>query len=134
MDIPKNLSAKELRKFGWTTGAIIIVLFGIFFPWILERSTPWWPWILGGVLISWALVAPASLGPIHRGWMRFGLVMSKITTPIILGILYYLAVLPTGAIRRFLGYDSMARRFDSSTPSYRVESRKPDQQHLKRPF
>ena len=132
--ITLDVSPKELRKFGLTTGAIVAVLFGLIFPWLLARGTPIWPWALGGVLIAWGLVAPATLRPVYRGWMAFGRVMSKITTPIILGILFYGAVLPTGFVRRLFGLDSMARAFDDSKPSYRVESRKAAKQNLKRPF
>jgi hypothetical protein len=129
-----SLSRKELRNFGLTTGAIVAVLFGLLFPWLLSRDMPIWPWVLGGVLIAWGLAAPASLQLVYRGWMLFGLVMSRITTPIILGVVFYGAVLPTGLVRRLFGLDSMARRFEASQPSYRVASRKPAKQHLKRPF
>jgi hypothetical protein len=128
------LSRKELRKFGLTTGGIIAVLFGVVFPWLLGRGVPIWPWILGGLLVAMGLVAPGTLRPAHRGWMLFGHVMSRITTPIILGVLFYGAVLPTGLVRRLLGRDSMARARDDSTESYRVASRKVPKQHLKRPF
>jgi hypothetical protein len=134
-EIPDNLSAKELRKFGVTTGIIVAILFGLFFPWLLSRAIPLWPWILAGVLVAWGLVAPKTLRLVHRGWMRFGLIMSKITTPIILGILFYIVILPTGVIRRLLGFDSMARSFDDDDDaSYRVESKKLKPEHLKRPF
>lgn len=133
-EIPENLSAKELRSFGLTTGGIIFGLFGIFFPWLLGRPTPWWPWILGAILVVWALAAPATLKPVHYGWMRFGLIMSRITTPIILAVVFYVAVLPTGVIRRALGYDSMSRIFDETLSSYRVKSRDIPKQSLRRPF
>ena len=132
--IQEDLTDKDLRKFGLTTGAILAGLFGAFFPLLLGRSIPIWPWALGGLLIVWGLVAPATLRPIRRGWLGFGNIMSKITTPIILGLVFYIAVLPTGLIRRMLGRDSMARTLDDSTPTYRVESRKIQTQHLERPF
>jgi hypothetical protein len=132
--IPLNPTRKDLRSFGLTTGAIVAVLFGMLFPWLLERRTPWWPWILAAILVLWALAAPATLRLVYRGWMAFGLVMSRITTPIILGVLFFGAVLPTGALRRLLGYDSMARKFDKRLDSYRVASRQISKQSLKRPF
>lgn len=130
----KNLSRKELRNFGLTTGGIVAALFGILFPWLLERPTPLWPWILGGILVLWGLAAPASLQPVYKGWMRFGLIMSRITTPIILAILFYLTVLPTGLIRRLMGYDSMSRAFDKNASSYRITSHRAPKQNLRRPF
>ena len=132
--IQEDLTVKDLRNFGLTTGAILAGLFGAFFPLLLGRGIPIWPWALGGLLIFWGLIAPATLKPIRRGWLGFGNIMSKFTTPIILGLVFYIAVLPTGLIRRLLGRDSMARKLDDSAQTYRVESRKTSTQHLKRPF
>ncbi len=61
-----ELDRKGLRSFGITTGAIVAVLFGLFFPWLLGHAMPLWPWVLFGTLAGWALVAPASLRPVYR--------------------------------------------------------------------
>lgn len=133
-DIPKDLDKKELRRFGLTTGGILAGLFGVFFPWLLDRATPIWPWVLGGILVVWALAAPSTLKLVYQGWMRFGLIMSRITTPIILTVLFFGVALPTGLVRRALGYDSMARTFDQEAESYRIPSHDISKQDLKRPF
>ena len=45
-----ELDRKGLRDFGLSTGGIVAALFGIFFPWLLERPWPLWPWIVLGLL------------------------------------------------------------------------------------
>jgi hypothetical protein len=129
----KELDAKGLREFALTTGGIVAVLFGLFFPWLLERPTPRWPWVITAVLVAWGLVAPTSLRPVYRGWMKFGLVMSKITTPIIMGAVFFLVLTPMGFVRRLVGKDSLSRAFDRSE-SYRVPSRKAPAKNLEKPF
>jgi hypothetical protein len=129
----KELDAKGLRDFGLTTGGIVAVLFGLFFPWLLERPTPAWPWVIAGVLALWGLSAPTSLRPVYRGWMKFGLLLSKVTTPIIMGIVFYVVVTPMGVVRRMMGKDSLARRFEP-TASYRVPSLKAPAKNLEKPF
>ena len=64
---------------------LVAGLFGLFFPWLLDRPMPsWpvsffsWPWIVFTVLGIWGLVAPMSLRPVYRIWMRFGLLLSKV--------------------------------------------------------
>jgi hypothetical protein len=131
-DIPE-LDRKGLREFGLTTGGIVAVLFGLGFPWLLERPWPLWPWILFAVLGTWGLVAPMSLRPVYRGWMKFGLFMSKFMTPLIMGLVFYLVVTPMAMVLKILGKDYMARRFDSSE-SYRVKSERAPKDNLKRPF
>ncbi len=129
----KELDAKGLREFGLVTGGIVAVLFGLFFPWLIERPIPTWPWVIAGVLGIWGIAAPTSLRPVYRGWMKFGLLLSKITTPIIMGLVFYLMITPMGLVRRLTGNDSLARRFDTG-PTYRVPTEKRPPKNLERPF
>jgi hypothetical protein len=129
-----DLDSKGLRSFGITTGAIIAVLFGLFFPWVLNHNLPVWPWALCGILVVWGLIAPVSLRPIYRTWMRFGLLMSRITTPLILSVVFFIVITPVSLFFTLLGKDAMARKFDSDTQSYRVKSRKAPKNNLERPF
>lgn len=129
----KTPDRKGLREFGLVTGGIVAVLFGLFFPWLLGRPTPAWPWVIAGVLGTWGLVAPQSLGMVYRGWMKFGLLMSKVTTPLIMGIVFFVVITPMGLLFRLFGKDSLARRFENSA-SYRVPSEKPPAKNLERPF
>ena len=129
-----ELDANGLRNFGITTGAIIAVLFGLLFPWIFERSLPLWPWIVFGVLAFWGLAAPTTLRPVYHGWMRFGLLISKVTTPIVLGVVFFVVILPFGLVRRLIAADAMAREFDNDAKSYRVDSDQPTSDSLEHPY
>lgn len=129
-----DIDRKGLRSFGITTGAIVAVLFGLFFPWLLEFDIPTWPWIVLAVLGTWGLVAPDSLRPVYRGWMRFGLLLSKITTPIIMGLVFFALIMPFGLVLKILGKDPMRRRSDAAAESYRIESAKPTKENLENPF
>ena len=129
-----TLDRKGLREFGLVTGGIVAALFGLFFPWLLELEFPRWPWILAAVLAVWALAAPSSLAPVYRGWMRLGLLLSKVTTSLVLGIVFYLVFLPVGGLIRLAGKDPMARKFDPDADSYRIHSAKPTRESVERPF
>ena len=129
-----ELDRKGLRHFGLLTGGIVVVLFGVFFPWLLERPWPRWPWILFGALAVAALAMPLALRPVYRIWMRFGLLLSKITTPLSLGIVFFAVISPIGLLRRLKRSDSMARTFDAQASSYRVPSQQKPHNHLERPF
>ena len=132
-EIP-SLDRAGLRRFGLVTGAILAALFGLFFPFVFGLSMPRWPWIVAAVLAAWAIVAPSSLDPIYRGWMRFGLILNRITTPIVLAIVFYGVIAPIGLVMRTFGKDPMTRRFDASARSYRVTSSKPKTENMTRPF
>ncbi|OCQ91674.1 sxtJ [Oscillatoriales cyanobacterium USR001] len=130
----RELDNKGLRDFGFLIGGLIAFLFGLLVPVLRHHSIPWWPWIIGGVMITLALVAPKTLNPIYHGWMRFGLILNAIETPIILGIVFYLILLPMGMIKRLLGDDPMRRKLENEKATYRVPSKVRTKISMERPF
>jgi len=91
-----------------------------------------WPMLSGGNLRSWAaliaggfcvpaLFFPKMLAPLNLLWAKFGLLMHKIVNPILMGIIFFIAVLPTGLIMRLLGKDSMQRKLEANANSYWIE-------------
>jgi hypothetical protein len=129
-----ELDAKGLRDFGLLTGGIVAVLFGLLLPWLLDRPWPVWPWITAGVLAAWGLAAPLSMRPLYRGWMRLGLLVGTVMTPLILALLFFLVVTPVGLARRWLAGDPMPKHRDGSAETYRVPSNKRNPEDLNRPF
>lgn len=130
-----ELDKKGLREFGLVTGGIIAGLFGLFFPWLLEVGIPKWPFILGGILAAWGLIHPMSLRPVYTNWMKFGLLLSKVTTPIVMGVAFYGVVMPVGILMRTFSRDPMQRRLDSQAASYRITHEgEGAKQHFERPF
>jgi hypothetical protein len=95
---------------------------------------PHWPWIIGGALGLWALIGPASLRPVYYYWMRLALGLSRLTTPLILGVVFVLVILPVALVMKLVRRDPMTRRFDESTLSYRVPSLKAPPDHMEKPF
>jgi hypothetical protein len=131
--IPK-LDRKGLRQFGFVTGAVVAAVFGLFFPWVLGRGWPLWPWFIAGPLWALAVVSPLWLQPIYRGWMRFGLLASRVTTPVILGVVFFVMISPLALFRRLRGRDPMNREYGPMLESYRVPSTKHPLKNLERPF
>ncbi len=130
----EKMDTKTLREFGLVTGAIIAGLFGLLLPWLFDRAFALWPWIAGGGLALWGVILPDTLQPVYRGWMKFGHILGWINSRIILGIMFYLIILPIGLLMRLFRSDPMAREINRQCESYRVESRKPPKNHLERPF
>ena len=119
-----ELGAQDLRKFGFTTGGIVAVLFGLAVPWVLGRELPIWPWLVLAALAVPALALPTVLRPVYRAWMKLGLLAGKVTTPLILGAVFFLLICPMGVIRGLLGKNEMRTPFRESVASYRLPSRR----------
>jgi len=132
--VNKQPDVNELRSFGFITGGLTPVIFGLLLPWLFGHDFPKWPWIVSGTLLVWTLVLPKSLKPVYRVWMTIGLILGWINTRIILSIMFYLIILPTGVIMRLFGKDPMARTMLREQKSYRVTSTVPDKNHMERPY
>ena len=134
INIP-TLDNKGLRKFGLTTGAIIVLLFVLFFPWVFDaESLPIWPWVVAGILWVPALIMPGLLRPIYTTWMKIGHGLGWVNTRIILGVLFYVMILPMGLIMRLFGKDPMSRKRDKSASSYRIETVSEPKDRLEKPY
>ena len=142
-EIPE-LDTAGLRKVGLETGGLVIAIFAVGFP-LLFRG--WGALVppysngqmlaagIGAVLILWSLVAPAGLRGPYRGWMRIAMIIGSVVSRIVLGIVFYLVVLPTGLIMRALGNDPMKRKRDPEAASYRVvRSKQIRPSDMERPF
>ncbi len=135
MDEIGKLDKQGLRKFGFITGAIVVVLFGLLLPWLFGIKWPLWPWYLAGALWALAIVIPVALNPIYHVWMRFGLVLGWINTRIILGIVFYVVFTPFALILKLMGKDPMSRKYIENIKSYRVLSNKHEsREHMGRPY
>ncbi|MBK1723206.1 SxtJ family membrane protein [Thiocystis violacea] len=129
-----ELDARGLRRFALTTGAIVAALFGLILPWLFDLRFPIWPWPLAAVLMLWGLAAPRSLRPVYRGWMRLGLLMSRVTTPLILTLVFFLVFVPAGLIMRLAGNDPMKRRLSPDAESYREPSQPAAPESMEKPY
>lgn len=137
--IKTDMTAAELRKFGLVTGAILIGLIGCLLPWLhsgVEKMLSWLLYVgpVGGALIVWSLVHPASLIYFYKPWMKLAEGLGFINTRIILFILFYGLFMPMGVIMRLFGKDPMHRELNAALDSYRLTRNNPARQHMEKPY
>ena len=79
-----------------------------------------WPWTaaLAAVFLVAALLRPALLNPLNHLWLKFGLLLHKIVNPVIMALLFYGTVLPTGLIARAMGKDLLRLKREPDAASY----------------
>jgi len=123
---------KILREFGFVMAAAIAGVFGLLLPFLFDRAWPVWPWPVALVFLIVGVLFPQGLKHVYVWWMRFGMLLGRITTPLLLGVLFYLVITPIGLVRRLFGGDSMHKATDGD--SYRIRSQQPDNEHMERPF
>jgi hypothetical protein len=113
--IPARLSPAEGRRFALTVGLAFLVLAGIS-AWRGHILPPRILGSLGALLLIAGLVIPGQLGPVYRAWMGLAHALSKVTTPIFLGVVYFIVLTPIALLARLMGRHPM--RHDSKEGSY----------------
>lgn len=100
--IPARLTASEGRRFGLTVGGAFLILAALS-RWRGHPLTSAVFIAAGAPLAVAALAIPTWLGPVEATWMRMAQAISRVTTPIVMGIIYFLVVTPVGLLRCALG-------------------------------
>lgn len=111
---PARLTRREGMKFAFTLAAAFAVLSALlaFRQRTLGAEVAF---VLACVLLLLGLVAPTRLGRLERGWMALGHVIGRVTGPIALALIYYIALTPIGYLRRTFGRSPLARDPDAPT-------------------
>jgi hypothetical protein len=100
--IPARLSPAEGRKFAFTVGGAFLVLAAI--GWWRHRALPLELFGgVGGLLVVLGVAVPGRLGPLHAAWMGMARAISKVTTPIFMGGVFFLVLTPIGLLMRLAG-------------------------------
>jgi len=119
-------------------GLVFTGLFTIFAVLPLFDSKPItiWALVVGLIFLVVSLVKPSWLYPLNKGWFHFGLLINKIMNPVIMGVLFGVAIIPIALIFKILGKDPLHRKFDKSANSYWVKRAPPgpDPETMKHQF
>ena len=126
-----EVKASSNRVFGWVFTAVFLII-GL------------WPLLSGRRA---ALVVADRRRAVHAGhgrgasaaclpnrlWLRFGLLLNRIISPVVLAFLFYVVVTPMGMLMRAFGKDSLRLRRADADASYWIKrdppGPKPDSFH-----
>jgi len=72
-----------------------------------------------------ALIKPTLLTGLNKLWIKLGLLLGKVVSPIALGILFYIIITPIGLLIRINGKDPLRLKFDPNAKSYWIPREPP---------
>ena len=73
------------------------------------------------------IAAPGPLRPVYKAWLRLAHFISRVITNVILVLIYYLVITPSGLIKRLFGGKPLPVRPDKNISSYWVKRSEPAQ-------
>tara|TARA_B100001540_G_C15359707_1_gene440684 strand:- start:102 stop:518 length:417 start_codon:yes stop_codon:yes gene_type:complete len=119
-------------------GVVFAVVFAIIALWPLVHGLQvrWWALIIAVAFLAAGYFAQPLLKPLNLLWFKFGLLLYKVVNPVVMGLLYYTTIVPTGLAMRLCGKDPLNRAFDQEAKSYWIERDPPgpDPESMKNQF
>ena len=107
-------------------GIVFFIVFLIIalYPMIKDGDIRLWSLILSLIFLILGLINSIILTPLNRLWFKFGIFLGKIVSPIILGIIFFLVVTPTGFLLRLFGKDVINLKYNNNN-SYWIKKTGP---------
>lgn len=101
-------------------GIVFAVVFTIIALWPLKNGGDirMWAAIIAGVFLVTAVILPKLLQPLNTVWFKFGMLLHKIVSPIVMGILYFLTVTPIGLLLKLFRKDILNQKLDREADTY----------------
>jgi Saxitoxin biosynthesis operon protein SxtJ len=101
-------------------GLVFAVVFALLALAPLRHHQPFRWWAAGGAggFLVLALALPQVLRPLNAIWLRLGLLMGRIVTPITLGIMFFVVFTPIGWVMRVTNKNPLGLRRDPNARSY----------------
>lgn len=104
------------RSFGVVFTVVFLVI--ALLPLLKGEGPRVWGLAVSGMIAALTLFRPAVLTVPNRLWMRFGLLLGKIVSPVVIGILFYGIITPFGIVMRLAGKDPLRLKRDHGATTY----------------
>ena len=117
-----NIKISSNRNFG-------LVFFGFFliisiWPLIHGEELRIWSLFISIIFLLLGLFNSKILTPLNKAWLKFGIFLGNFIAPIIMGIVFFFVVTPTGLIMRLLGKNLLMLKKDKDKSTYWIKKNK----------
>jgi predicted membrane metal-binding protein len=111
------------RSFGLVFAGVFAVI--ALWPLVREDKLRLWSLVIAAGFLGVAFVAPRALAPLNRLWFRTGMLLGKVVTPLVMGVLFIVVVTPVGFLMRLFGKDPLRLKFEPASKSYWIKRSPP---------
>jgi hypothetical protein len=115
----EEVKGSSNRSFGLVFTVVFLLI--ALFPLLHGQALRIWALGAGGVLLLLTLFLPALLTHPNRLWLRFGLLLNAVVSPVAMGALFFLVITPIGLAMRWFGHDPLRLKFETAASSYWIK-------------
>ena len=122
------------RSFGLLFTAVFVIVAGL--PLFRGGQPHFWALGVSALFLALALFRPTLLNPLNRAWMRLGLLLHTVMTPLIMGLIFFVVITPMGLLMRLFGKRPLVLTFDARAEGYWIprEPGSPSPESMKNQF
>ena len=124
MTLNSKIKISSNRSFGLVFFTVFLIV--ALWPLKYEDDIRLWSLALSIIFFILGVLNSKLLTPLNKLWFKFGIFLGSIVSPIIMGIVYFLVVTPTGVFMRLLGKDLLKTSKVKNASTYWL---KRDKQH-----
>lgn len=108
-------------------GIVFSVVFFIIaiFPILNNDNIRVWSLVISLIFLVLGLINSKLLSPLNKIWFKFGLILSKVVSPVIMGIIFFLVVTPIGILMRILKKDLLNLKYNNKN-TYWIKKKEPE--------
>ena len=117
-----NVKISSNRSFGIVF--FIVFLLIALYPVINNEEIRVWSLIVSLIFLVLGLLNSKILNPLNQIWFKFGVLLGRIISPLIMAIIFFFVVTPIGLIMRTLGKDILNLRYNTKK-TYWIEKTGP---------
>ena len=114
-----NTEKSSNKSFGIVFSGVFLIV--SLYPIIISEDIRLWAMVISVIFLFLAFILPKILELPNKLWFKFGILLGSIIAPIVMALVYFLTVLPTGLIMRLLGKDLLKQKLDRRAKSYWIE-------------
>jgi hypothetical protein len=111
------------KSFGVVFSIVFLII--ALYPLASSEDIRFWAIMVSAIFLLFAYVAPQVLVLPNKLWFKFGTLLASIISPLVMALVYFVTVLPTGFIMRLMGKDLLKKKLDKNVKSYWIERTEP---------
>tara|TARA_Y100000816_G_scaffold287994_1_gene271721 strand:- start:3473 stop:3865 length:393 start_codon:yes stop_codon:yes gene_type:complete len=112
----KEIKTGSNKSFGIFFFVIFIII--ALWPLLKNENIRIWSIIISIIFLTLGLLNSKILTPFNKLWMRLGILLGSIVSPIVMGVIYFGVITPIGLIMKLFGKDVLNLKLDKNKPTY----------------
>ena len=118
----ENYKTSSNKSFGIVFFIVFLII--SVYPLINDGDIRLWSLFISLIFLILGLINSKILTPLNKIWFKFGILLGKIVSPLVMGIIFFIVVTPIGYLMRFFGKDVLSLKYNK-TQSYWIEKNGP---------